>query len=396
MFPAYRQRLFIFLAVLISGWCYWLAGGVSGSADGTEGYVLIEAVTPLLALVSVVFATLVGVVLGAIVSAGGNILSGVFVVGCGMLAFAWRGGGIADWLRNVSDSTAYQVLIYESVVWFVLSGAAVWGVVKLRVMMLRVMPKWMKTDSFDYYIEIGIHHMEDERGKSRSDKIECQQILETTGLATYGAGLRSLVTMGTSMVVGVLLAWMLMRDASVKQVTFVIMLSFMVGGMLSCRIFPTRWFGVVVLAPILAGMVVYLIMCFKQLPSEVMLERWYSGRLFRPALGMPVFWAGAGLAGSALGIGWAQALIASQLQMAGVYDEIDLETHDKAGFKYGFDGMVCFLDAETGSPVMPLSEQEMRETLDHASFTDVGFGAQEVHKTGGDVVGEGDGQGGAG
>lgn len=391
MFPAYRQRLFILLAVLVSGWCYWLAGGVSASADGTDGYMLIEANTPLLALGSVVLATLVSVVLGALVSGAGNILSGVFVVGCGMLFFAWRGGGIADWLRNVTDSTAYQVLIYEAGVWLVLCVGSIWGMVKLRPILLRVIPQWMKTDSFDYYIEIAIHHLEDERGKTRSEKIECQQILETTGLSTYGANLRSSVTMITSVIVGILLSWMLMRDASVKQVTFVIMVSFMVGGMLACRIFPTRWFGLVVLAPLVSAIVVYLIMCVKQLPSDVLLERWYSGRLFRPALGMPVFWAGAGLAGSALGIGWAQALIASQLQMAGVYDEIDLDTHGKAAFEYGFEGVVGFLDAETGNPVIPLSEQMMQETFDHASFTDMDFEEKKVHTTGEGEIVEGGG-----
>ncbi len=280
MFPTLRQRLILLAACAMGGWWYTRAGGLLQSPDGGSGYSLwfahggwVSAVFMLLLL------GLPVIVMGVMASIGGHLLSGLFVVAMSWLVLSATGGPIDGWLHQSRLPTDYRGLIFESLIWVVL-------IVVLALLMQLgrkvLRQKWPSLAATDHY---GIDHR-----------------LDLPGAQAWGAGL-------VCAVVGALVSFVLIRTSDSGQVIGSLLLAFALGGLASQLLFPQNKNALVVLvAPMLVAAGVYGYGLWQYQHGEQLLSAWYRGRLIGPALALPMHFAGAGLAGAIIGIGWGQGL----------------------------------------------------------------------------------------
>jgi hypothetical protein len=117
-----------------------------------------------------------------------------------------------------------------------------------------------------------------------------------------------------SAVVGGLGCWLFIRSSDPGQVIGAMIVAFTLGGLLGQLLAPqTNPIGIL-LSPAVVAVASYVWVMYQYNGNDAVLQAWYTRRFFAPALGLPIYYASAGVAGCALGVGLAQAMISGNVE----------------------------------------------------------------------------------
>lgn len=278
MLPVFRQRLLIAAACVIGSIIWLWAGFVLAANDALPGYTIVNAGTgPLLALIVVVLTAIPAVLLGLYVGAVGNPLSGVFTVAAALMILAASGGSIDGFLWRNALPGAFILLAFEMVVWLV--GAVV-VLILLQQTRSAIRNRLPHLAVDDFY----------------GSDIRFFSWSTNTVIATL-----------VCVVVGGFFTTTLVRSSDTGQVVGSVLLAFLVGGLVAQTVLKQSNPIGILLAPALVGIGAYLYVGLGMAGSDT-LSAWYKGDLPGAAQVLPIFYISAGVAGSALGVGFAQGI----------------------------------------------------------------------------------------
>ncbi len=318
MFPDFRQRVILTVAVVIGGLLYLAAGRVAMAAEGWDGCTLLFAGSPVGAAFAFAITSIVVCFIAGTASATGNPLAGPFVIAAALAFPAVAGGSIDDWLRYHDLPGGYRVLAVEVLLWGGLLFAGMWATPLIRNRVRPRLPHWLAGDSAeprDAPVIQWVWSSPEMQDEGFFGLVE--QIAEATRLSPG----RVQEALGTA--VTLLAAWglsiLLLRVPDVGQVTVGLVLGFTLGSLLGHQMFPaTRPVGFL-LCPFVLAACTYLWVAATYRSEDAVLHAAFrigdllaEGTLARTALALPIAYASAGVAGVTLGVGWSQVIIANR------------------------------------------------------------------------------------
>ena len=283
MLPNFRQRLMILAAILLGLGGWLLVEQQLVASDGGDGLSLMWSHTgPIRASALVAIFGIPALALGLIASVSGSPLAGVFSVTVALSVLAWRGGSIDGYMYRAALPGAYGTLIIEMAIW-----AAGLIVVLVTIRYLRApirsrLPVLAFADHADVDLQFRIP--------------KAQALL---------AGL-------ICAVVGGVLAFFLLHSSDAGQVVLSLLLAFVIGGFTAQMVSPQSNPVAVLLSPTVVAVFAYAWILMKYNGQADVLRAWHSSvpahRLPGLALALPIQYASAAVAGSAMGVGWARSL----------------------------------------------------------------------------------------
>lgn len=219
---------------------------------------------------------LISVAAAAVASAVGNPSGGVFAATAALGVATWQGGPIDGWLWRASLPGAYGGLIIELFIWLLLVVGMIFVIDALRQ---PIRARWRVL---------------------AWDRREHKPLVVCNRETAYAGALCAAVA-------GVL-ALTLLRSSAIGQVVWSLVVSFLVGGVVAQMAFPKAGAAGILISPALVALVGYVWVWLSYDSSEQVLAAWYAGKLPGLALGLPIHYLSAAVAGSALGAGWGQAI----------------------------------------------------------------------------------------
>lgn len=327
-----RQRLAVLVIAIVGGMLLTSATATAHAPDGADGVTLLLAGSPVMAILGVLAIGAVVALLASGVGTLGNPIVGVFTLGVAMTVAAVYGGTIDGTLRSSGESSVYWALTGETIVWMVVMAALV-TVCIAAARRLRCVCPWCRAEPGD----------EPEKGDAESRnahqvarrRFEAMDMFHATSGSPYVAGgvgqavvesivptdspRRGWVQMGLCTLVAVVIgggvASLLLRSEDTGQVVGGLVGAMLIGGVIGHRLFPTRSALPAVLAPGLVGVIGHVWAAVSQPTGEAFLGGYFAGELSGAALALPVYFLSAGLAGTAMGIGWSQAMMVDRYGM---------------------------------------------------------------------------------
>lgn len=352
MFPPKRQQLILTL-LIVAVICLQRAVAIHNHG---AGFILLASVDH--AAVPVGFlGALIGFMLLALCAAvTGNPLAAPATLGLGLLILAARGGTIDRWLENIVSPHAYFSLAAESLIW--LAPVVVVSLLthRLRPILRRVLPAFLRCEHFDEAPEPTDPSQTGEHAPSLNSSIVAVPILasvlivlglQNPYLADFfgslvlalvcmvvlwvvclfgsqitdrfaGRGRRAMTPIAPAFLAGIvtvtvgsLFVQLLVRTSQTGQVIGGLILGFTFAAMIAHQLFPTRARLTILLAPFAVAVGAYVWVGWHLPDTTVMLQLFYHASdrgLLPAAVILPVFYASAGVLGSALGIGWSQSI----------------------------------------------------------------------------------------
>jgi hypothetical protein len=289
MFPRTRIRLLLAMAIVVGAASLHLAHGALRSHTGASGLTLTQARSGfVMAAVLVALAGLPVAGLGTLASAVGNPLSGLFAVGSALLLLAWTGGPIDGWMRTSSPPGSFGALLIELLVWQLGVVAMLALVQKLRS---PLRTRWPAL-AFDDHLGVDTH-------------------IRLPQAQALGAGLVCAIVAGV-------LGHLLIRSSDINQVLASLLVAFAVGGMAGHMAFPQSNPAAILLSPAIVAATGYALVLTGYTNHGQLLAAWHAGKITGLAMALPVHYASAGLAGAAMGVGWAQGLMAPEAETSKV------------------------------------------------------------------------------
>jgi hypothetical protein len=280
MLPILRQRIITAVAIALGALAWLSVRGSLQADDASAGISLFDAhVGPIAAVLLLLAAGLPAVLLGTLTSAWGHPLTGVFAVAVSLCIVAGAGGGIDGFLWRQTLPGGYANLLAESILWLAALAGLLVLVQRLRGPIRRRLPN-LATEQ-----HLG--------GKMKLRLPDSTSIV--AGLVTAG--------------IGALLANFLLQSTAVGQVIGSLILAFLIAALLGQIIIPQANPVGILLSPLIVAAATYAYVVFfgGYRGDAAVLAAWYHGELPGLALALPIYYASAGVAGSALGIGMAQA-----------------------------------------------------------------------------------------
>ncbi|MEM6392623.1 MAG: hypothetical protein AAF797_07620 [Planctomycetota bacterium] len=302
MFPTITQRLMMLVGLLLVVWpAMWVGEWVAGAAVSLAAGRWSAGVM----LLVMVLGLLPAVVVGAVLSSTGNVLSGVWLVGAAAVAMGVSGGAAGE--GGGMDAVVRASPMAGTMTWLALESG-VWG--------LAVMGLWLCVKASKKRFE---HWWWDRSPVDRSElrlspgqwRMRRFVTLSPGGLSegSWVSG-RAVAAAVCGAVVASGLIWLAVRSGRSGQVAAGVMLAFMVGALLGRLAFPGAHALLSLLAP--SAVAVFGFWWSGQLLTGLLeqdvLRRWYVADWFPLAFGLPVVFIGSGLVGSTMGIGLAQAV----------------------------------------------------------------------------------------
>jgi len=283
MLPSKRQRFLIAIAVVIGAAALLSVLPTLRAADGSSGVSLLSSrVNPLVATLIVAAAALPALIVGLMTSLA-NPLSGVFAITIALTVFAGVGGPITGWLHRSEARlpAEFGQLMIEVAIWQA-------GLIVMLLIIQRLRsPMRTRWPALAF-----------------SDHLGVDTQLRFPELQSLGAGL-------VCTAIGGGVSWLLLRTPATGQVIGALVLAFFLGGLFGHLVFPhTNPIGVL-FSPAIVAIVSYAFVMrrFAGLGAPAVYEAFYSHKLLSTATALPVFYVSAGVAGCALGVGFAQGLI---------------------------------------------------------------------------------------
>lgn len=301
MFPSLRTRLLITIAAIAGSMLWVSAADAAMASDGSGGISLITAGSFGKATAMILLAGLPALVMGLVISALGNPLSGLFAAAIGLCSLAVTGGEMNGWIDRTDAGLPgdYLKLAMETLIWFTAVIVFLIVAMRLRPSIRKSIPKLADQHHFGQNMQ-----------------------LRKINASAWTAG-------GVTALVGGILTFLLLRTAESGQVVGGLILAFMiaafVGMLVAGSIFgepykrkgsdktermvaPPRNPIPVLLAPAIVAIVGYLLTMVAFTDKAELLASWYEGGVLGIARALPIHYASAGIIGCCLGIGWAQAV----------------------------------------------------------------------------------------
>jgi len=279
MLPRLQHRLLIGSALVIGGLSLLYARGALTAADGSNGLSLIDARVGLFVAVLILLAAGLPAIFGALLcSATGNSMAGAFCLSSSLLILASMGGPIDGFFQRAHLPQDYTRLAIEAGVWLVLLAVVLMIVDRLRV---RVRPKLSKITSKQH---LG--------ATTRLGVPDFRSILAGLVTAAFGAFLCNL----------------LIQASDSGQVNGALILGFTLAAIAGQMAVPQRNPLMILVSPLIVAAGAYLWVAYSYHSTDALLVHYYRHDLLNLALGLPIQYASAGVAGCAMGIGMAQSL----------------------------------------------------------------------------------------
>ncbi len=310
MLATMRQNLILTTAVLVGGVAYLQAADPALGADGLQSATVVFGGPTLPALLPIVAATLSAVVLGAFAAATGHPLSGIFTMAAALGFLAISGGSIDAWLYQFGTPEAYRRLILEDVFWGALVLASLLAIGRLHASIRPRLPRWLRSDEGTSEPDGDVDEAEPPRAGSSADSRP----------RAWAAG-------GVAAVAGGIFGSVLLQTASAGQVFGGLVLAFVLAGLVAHRLFPTRRVLPILVSPLVVGLLGHAWVGISYVSQEAILAAHFSGKLAPLGLALPVYYASAGVAGAAMGVGWSHSLVASKEEATPTVDLGTLLAH---------------------------------------------------------------------
>lgn len=346
MFPTMQQRLILAGAVVVAGLVYLPVGHGAGASAGQAGCTIMFSHQPIMAGISLAGASFVAIVLGLVAGAAGHWLSGPFVVGSGMLFAAAQGGTIRYWLNHDVSTGAYLGLAVESLLWAI-PGLLIIGLMRwARTPARGLLPKPMLSEPTQppaprptkkiggaswapaAMLVIGplalIVLLQPQLGQAM---LICSAVAVGLQVALWfvvsrggrvGAGKPgpSLEGMIIAPVLAIACCVLLLRSPEVGQIIGGLLIAFILASTVPAHLYPHTPTLALLLNPTIVAIAAYLTVAIGHLgqPPDALRGAAFAfiglhtgaqtGWLLPLGLVLPVYYGSAGLAGSAMGIGW--------------------------------------------------------------------------------------------
>jgi len=279
MLPRLQHRLIIGLALVVGGLGLLYAQGALTAADGSSGLSLIDARVGLFAAIIVLLVAGLPAIIGAIIcSATGNPLAGAFCLGSSLLVLASIGGSIDGFFQRALLPDDFKRLAIESIVWLVL-----WAVVLMVVDRVRL------------------------KSRPLLGWLVSQQHLGTTTRLKV-PGFRPILAGLVTAAIGAFICNLLIQNSDGGQVNSSLVIGFTLAAMAGKMAVPQRNPLVILLSPLIVAAGTYLWVASSYHSADALLVHLYRHDLMSLALGLPIQYASAGVAGCAMGVGLAQSL----------------------------------------------------------------------------------------
>ncbi|MEM1212279.1 MAG: hypothetical protein AAGI68_08255 [Planctomycetota bacterium] len=286
MFPTITQRLMMLVGLLLVVWpAVWAGELASGAAVSLAAGRWSAGVT----LMVMVLGLLPAVGAGLVLSATGNVLSGVWLVGAAAVAMGVSGG--------VSGGGGMDAVVRASPT----AGTMTWLALESGVWGLAVMGLWLGLKA----VRPGLRRWLVRRVGERWVTPKPGGMGES-GWASLRAMGSALVTAG----VGGGLVWLALRSSGSGQVVAAGVVGLTVGGLAGRLAFPGGHALLSLLSPAGLGLAGFWLagQGLTGLSEQEVLAMWYGGEWVPIARGLPVVLVGAGVVGAAMGVGLGQAV----------------------------------------------------------------------------------------
>jgi hypothetical protein len=221
-------------------------------------------------------ATLLCMPLVALCSSSGNPLSGLFAYGAMLSFVVWHGGGMSDWLQRIDSPGAYGYLAVEAFIWLLLIAGAIFMLDNVR----RPMRERVSALAWD----------------------------ETKHKKLFRPNADTLYAMLFCAVIGAFISYLLLHTAERGQAVWSIMLAFTPAALSAKLTWRNASPAGILISPLLVAIGVYIYIAMQYGSREELLAAWHGKDLFHLALALPATWAGAGLTGTTMGVGWAESM----------------------------------------------------------------------------------------
>ena len=353
MMPTAKQRATVVIGLLLAGACYAVVAAPA-MAEGTVGLTLIGGATGARPLLMLLALSLPVLAIALLTASMGNPLAGPFVFCGGLVAAAGLGGSIDGWLRAIESPAAFWRLAVESLIWAGLLVLLRLLIRSARGRVRRHLPAPMRS-GFCEELKEPARQPSQQAGVAagcvlltigaifaiqRAAVMDYIAILlitlvlvslawvgclvgqnlfdrsaaEASGRAAMGpAFLAGIVTAA----VGAALLMFFQQSPDSGQVIGAMLVSFTAAALLAHQLFPTAARLPMLLAPLCVAFATYAWMAVSNDSASHVLLRYFTDfsqaeppiiTLPPLALALPVFYASAGVAGVALGVGWSQTI----------------------------------------------------------------------------------------
>jgi len=278
MLPPLRQRLVLLIVLALGGAAWGLAAPVLVPRNSTGISLFHGPLAWPLAVGLLVLAGLPAIAGGILASHTGHVLSGVFAAAVALAVPAWWGGPIDGWLRRAPLPGGYATLVLETCLWQAVLGGILVAVQRVRHPIRSRLPALL--------------------------------LGEVPGLDPPPAHphLATLCAAAVCVLLALPITWLFIHSSDAPQVMWSVCGAFVVGGVIAHGAFPRANPVGVLFAPAVVASIAYTWVLTRYPGETDLLAAWFEGRLPGSALALPIHYASAGVAGGALGIGWAERL----------------------------------------------------------------------------------------
>ncbi len=348
MFPSRPQIGLTLLAIAAASVTLRLLGPHSPEVEGSL-FGSAVAIGPILGLAVGLGVAIVGAM---VVGSVGNPLAGPFVVGLSLL-FATDGNSIDGWVRRIDRPAAYGWLAIEAACWAGLVGLLMLGLRYGRPWLRGVLPSGLRRSC---YVESRVAESASllPRAGAAAGLVLGSPVIAGLLLPALLADVAATLVIGLALLtavwgltlalerpvlrlehrrdqpaplapaflggavclaIGTLGVTVLQQSAEPGQVIGTLLLSFTAGGLAAHQMFPTPARVLPLVTPLILAASSYLWTAVSSEDQAALLSRYYArygAELLPAARALPIFYASAGVAGVAFGLGWSQALHAAR------------------------------------------------------------------------------------
>ncbi len=289
--PTLRQRLFIAAAVVLCGLVWLATKPVLIAADGSPGISLFSARSgPLIASVLTIAAAVPALLMAMAISTWANPLTGVFVTAAALVTLTANGGSIEGWWdRAIHEAgtelpQAYLKLVLETAVWHLPLVLLIMAIGKFRQPLRQ---RWS---------------LPEDNGPDTATawrRLDRQSVL--SGLICA--------------VVSTVMCLFIVPVPDTKQVVIGLAIAFALGGLVGHLLFPDANPTGILLSPLIVAIAAYVFVACRFDTTQQLLAAARDSSLTPlqglqgPAMALPIHYASSAVAGAAIGVGWAQALL---------------------------------------------------------------------------------------
>ena len=257
----------LFIAIVLAGWIGAKAAGVAVASNGALASSILQSESPSSAALAILGYLVVGTLMAGAVGRLTNAAVGLFVLGCGLYAVAFRSGTIED--LAFGGQGLLPLVAIETLLWALALALA---------------------SAVVFLIAGPLQDMKPELGDTS------RSIWSPTGLSSPA--------LGTIVLVGVVL---IARSHGKGQTIMAVLIGSMAAGMVARALRPRIQPILLFASPCLFGAVGHLIGW--KMVSKPLDEAFVDRDLWSLSLAMPADYAAGSLLGVSLGLGWAKSFM---------------------------------------------------------------------------------------